>query len=1091
MLLRQSPKILALTVLTAFLAGCGGGSHNRSVAVAPPTEQTQSGEMPTGDPIDTPLPETGDPVEDLLLNFPVFDDEDSLLRLSSDTIRSNLWRPYGLITEGPNYVLAQFSAQPTKSGLRRISGSNPTRSPLLYTGLLGRARGIVRDGNFYIVSDSVGGRLFRASVNGGFANEFATGLGTPVSVALIAPGEYVVTDLTGGRLLKVLADGTVTVLADAGLGSPYGVAVESPTSFIVTDAIGKRLLRVTDTGSVTELVTSGLDQPRGVRIASPNRVVVADFGVGKDTGRVLDIDVSGSPVITVVRSGGNPTDLVIRESSPELKIAFTDFTNNQLVEVDSTGGSPVVSTLADEDGTGIGCSLREAIIANNTDADFGGCTDPNGTISFANSLTGTITLTNAPPQISQDVVIDGPGAAQLAVSGNNAQRVFDIGSNLTVAIQDLTITQGSTSGSGGGIQAGSGTDLTITNSTFSGNTATSYGGSIYGNNASITITDTEILNSSGSRGGAVFHKGNVMVDIKRSTISNNHAGAVGGGIFKRDGGTLSVENSTISGNSLSSSTSRGGGIYAYSTRLIVNNSTISNNLVNELGGGLLLANVTATITNSTITGNTANVTNGGGGFYTLYPSLTTLRNTIISGNTAISDPECGNGGATVITNGRNLFGVNNSSGSCPVGASDIVPGTGVVIGDILAPLADNGGPTLTHALVTDSPALEAGDPAICAAAPVNNLDQRGVTRPQTGTNCDIGAFESDLPTPAIVTTTIDNSTPTDGLCSLREAIAANNANAAQNGCRKPNGTITFANSLTGQTIALGAAPQQITQNVAIHGPGASNLTVSGNNQFRVFDIGEDLTVTIDGLTITSGSTSGKGGGIQTDLGTSLTVTNSILSGNRAAYGGAIYTQTATVSNSTLSNNSATVIGGGVYGFFNAQVSNSTLSGNSAGVYGGGIFTSTAIVSDSTFNGNRAGETGGGIRATTLTLSNSTLSSNRATTYGGGLYSTFATVSDSTFSGNSANYGGGIKINSIFLAQATISNSTFSGNTAGTSGGAISKPGGTMTLTANKFGTAVPSGTANVAPIGPNVDQLTGSTGTGNDPASCNANSGSC
>ncbi|MDX2270442.1 MAG: hypothetical protein NW237_00620 [Cyanobacteriota bacterium] len=231
--------------------------------------------------------------------------------------------------------------------------------------------------------------------------------------------------------------------------------------------------------------------------------------------------------------------------------------------------------------------------------------------------------------------------------------------------------------------------------------------------------------------------------------------------------------------------------------------------------------------------------------------------------------------------------------------------------------------------------------------------------------------------------------------------------------------------------------------------------------------------------------------ISSPYGTSLTVTNSILSGNRAAYGGAIYTQTATVSNSTLSNNSATVIGGGIYAFFIAHVSNSTLSGHSAGVYGGGIFASTATVSDSTLNANRAGETGGGIHATTLTLSNSALSSNSATTYGGGIYSTFATVSDSTFSGNSANYGGGIKINSISIAQATISNSTFSGNTAGTSGGAISNPGGTMTLTDNKFGTAVPSGTANIAPTGPNVDNLSRSTGSGNDPASCNANSGSC
>jgi len=62
---------------------------------------------------------------------------------------------------------------------------------------------------------------------------------------------------------------------------------------------------------------------------------------------------------------------------------------------------------------------------------------------------------------------------------------------------------------------------------------------------------------------------------------------------------------------------------------------------------------------------------------------------------------------------------------------------------LLGPLANNGGSTLTHALLPGSPAIDAGDPAVCAAAPVNNLDHRGVARPQ-GSACDIGAVEADL-----------------------------------------------------------------------------------------------------------------------------------------------------------------------------------------------------------------------------------------------------------------------------------------------------------------------------------------------------------
>ncbi|GAB4217635.1 MAG: hypothetical protein OHK0012_22750 [Synechococcales cyanobacterium] len=1088
--------------------------------------------MPTGDPIDTPLPETGDPVEDLLLTFPVFDDEDSLLRLSSDAIRSNLWRPYSLITEGPNYVLAQFSAKPTKSGIRRIIRSNPNRSPLLYTGLLGRARGIVRDGNFYIVSDSVGGRLFRASVNGGFANEFATGLGTPVSVALIAPGEYVVTDLTGGRLLKVLANGTVTELA-TGLGSPYGVAVESSSSFLVTDAIGKRLLRVTDTGSVTELVTSGLDQPRGVRIASPNRVVVADFGVGKDTGRVLDIDLSGSPVITVVRSGGNPTDLVIRESSPELKIAFTDFTNNQLVEVDSTGGSPVVSTLADEDGTGIGCSLREAIIANNTDADFGGCTDPNGTISFANSLTGTITLTNAPPQIIQNVVIDGPGATQLAVSGDNQFRVVEIAdtNNPVVTIENLTLTEGlatdsnggalfsastglltinsatisnSTAtgslpnGLGGGIRAA---NVTVTHSTLSGNSAGALGGGIVA--PTVAVSDSILSGNSANYGGAIYAP---TVTVSDSTLSDNSAVALGGGIYAATtvtvsdsilssnsaglrGGGIIADNATVSDSTLSGNSAGGSGGGIRADNVTVSNSTLTENRAGFFGGGLYAINM-ATVSNSTLSGNSAgnsaggiliynaatvsnttiilNRANYGGGIRNFGSGSVVVNNTIVAGNTNTAGTTPNDISGTLTSGSNNLIGTGGSGGLTN-GVNGNIVGVADITTVLDSTLADNGGPTLTHALVTDSPALEAGDPAICAADPVNNLDQRGVTRPQTGTNCDIGAFESDLATPlppALRVNTLVDENGTGADCSLREAITAINTAADFGGCILPTGTINFANSLMG-TITLTNAPPQISQDVVIVGPGANQLAVSGDNQFRVFEIADtnNPVVTIEKLTLTEGlatdsnggalfsastglltidsvtisnstatgtGSNGQGGGIRANT---VTVTNSTLSGNSAgSTGGGITAIRLTVSDSTLSANYAVSLGGGIRAL-TSTVSNTTLSGNSAGTQGGGIDASgtfgTARVSNSTLSGNSA-EDGGGIFATSVSVFYSTISTNFAESSGGGISSGIAIVVDSTLNSNSAgNDGGGIA-----SGTAIVSNSTLSGNSAENNGGGI-------------------------------------------------------
>jgi hypothetical protein len=87
-----------------------------------------------------------------------------------------------------------------------------------------------------------------------------------------------------------------------------------------------------------------------------------------------------------------------------------------------------------------------------------------------------------------------------------------------------------------------------------------------------------------------------------------------------------------------------------------------------------------------------------------------------------------------ITNGGNNI---DEGATCGWGSDS---GSMSRIDPLLGPLADNGGPTQTFALLTGSLAIDAGDDATCSAAPVNGLDQRGVTRPQES-HCDIGAFE--------------------------------------------------------------------------------------------------------------------------------------------------------------------------------------------------------------------------------------------------------------------------------------------------------------------------------------------------------------
>ena len=294
---------------------------------------------------------------------------------------------------------------------------------------------------------------------------------------------------------------------------------------------------------------------------------------------------------------------------------------------------------------------------------------------------------------------------------------------------------------GGGINNINGT-TTITGSTISGNMATGMngdGGGIFGENETTTITDTTISgNSAGDDGGGITSYYGTTV-ITNSTVSGNDATDAGGGI-RSLGNTTTITDSTISGNS---STDDGGGIFNYDSTFSITNSTVSGNMIteNRYGAGIYSFNGTTTITSSTITGNS---TNGDGGGIFSY-NTTTISNSIVSGNTAVTSSEINNN-FTFNANDFNLFG-NSSltdaqafSGFAP-GVNDInatSDGTNTALTDILnTTLANNGGPTQTHALVTGSPAIDAIPPVNC---PPPATDQRGVTRPQ-GDSCDIGSFE--------------------------------------------------------------------------------------------------------------------------------------------------------------------------------------------------------------------------------------------------------------------------------------------------------------------------------------------------------------
>ena len=434
-------------------------------------------------------------------------------------------------------------------------------------------------------------------------------------------------------------------------------------------------------------------------------------------------------------------------------------------------------------------------------------------------------------------------------------------------------------------------------------------------------------NNNGDSGGAIKQGGASTLTLNNCTISGNTSSLSGGAIFTN--AQLTLNSCTLSGNT---SINSGGGIYNSGT-LTLNSCTLSGNTSDALGGGLLSAG-TLTLNSSTLSGNSAR--NGGGIF--IFSGAFNLSNTIVAGNTAGTNPDLS---GTINSGDYNLIGNSQGtifSGSASHNITDVDPKLG--------PLADNGGPTQTFALLAGSPAIDAGNSAF-------TTDQRGRVRPfdfpnvanaAGGNGSDIGAYElQDLPQSGanfVVNTADDHDDGTCGTtdCTLREAINAANGNGAG------TDTITFDATVfaSKQTIALsqGVLPL-INTDILITGPTASGagVTINADANNSIFDV-IGGTSTFSNLTLSGGNINGNGGAIQQSGASILTLNNCTLSGNSASRrGGAIYTNAMLTLNScTLSGNGNTVTGagGGIYSSGTLTLNSCTLSGNRAD-NGGGLF----------------------------------------------------------------------------------------------------------------------------------------------------------
>lgn len=349
-------------------------------------------------------------------------------------------------------------------------------------------------------------------------------------------------------------------------------------------------------------------------------------------------------------------------------------------------------------------------------------------------------VSNGQLVISRNLSIAGNGPSNTTLDAGNNDRIFRVQEGVTFNLSNVTLTNGSVEGNGGAIRNEGNT--TVNNTEITGNTAINGGGIYSGDgeesDGSLTLISSTVDNNTALNCGGGIYSSGATLSVTNSTISSNNASDCGGGLYFNESTTGQFTNATIAFNQVItpevvndgplldffplSSNSAGGGIYGEATFDSLLDYCLDNY---EDFGDLLFCFLFG----------------GDQGF--VGRSDVAFINTIVSNNTV--NEVLSNCNILMSSLGKNL----DDDSSCFNGATDFH-------GDPnLGALADNGGPTRTHAIGPDSLAF---DNDACAVF----VDQRGLPRPQ-GADCDIGAYEFQLALGGGVTSTGSSaSLPTTG-----------------------------------------------------------------------------------------------------------------------------------------------------------------------------------------------------------------------------------------------------------------------------------------------------------------------------------------
>jgi Zn-dependent metalloprotease len=563
----------------------------------------------------------------------------------------------------------------------------------------------------------------------------------------------------------------------------------------------------------------------------------------------------------------------------------------------------------------------------------------------------------------------------------------------------------------------------------------------------------------GQNSRQVLRVGNGTVVIERFTIINGSYfptfDSGGGGIEVSAFGNLTLNNSSVYSNKARN----GGGIYLGEyTTLTLNNSTISGNQASYYGGGIATPSSgfgpfpIINISYTTITNNTAW---DGGGITGL--GKRTINNSILAGNTTTnSHPDCGTG-TLVSSTGYNIFGGSSTCESIALQAGDVIG---------VDPRLDTLSASGYHALLLDSPAIDAANPNTCPST-----DQRGIARP-VGAGCDIGSYEVDyFPPPSPYRVIVKSGSPQSAeiLTSFSEPLSV--VVLDQYGNPFSGVSVTFTAPTNGPTGTFPGGPNQTTVISNANGT-ATTLTFTANGvggSYTVEAIAPSvsysaefqLTNNQNWYVTTTGNDSNNCNilatpcasinGVQAKVGF---VAGDIIKLAKGTYTGsgsgpiAIFSKDLKLSggwnNTFTSQDGMTILDGQstrrnilVNNGVTARIENINLTNGytsqGAGIYNQGNLTITGTV----IYNNRVYEDGAGIyqRSGKLTVENSTISNNTAKSSGGGIYvyDGVVAINHATITQNvavdptSLSIGGGLS--NYFNKPVTISNTIVAGNIA--------------------------------------------------------------